>query len=319
MTLTSIGQEITIYGGWFLIITGVIGGLLNVIVFLSLKTFRESTSAFYLIIISFINIGQLLFGLFSRVMIYGFAIDWNSESLFFCKFRLTIFTLCALISYTCLCLAIIDQYLATSFRPHWQQLSNIKSAHYLIFIFTFIWIIHVIPYPIFFEHVISSTTGKIMCIITNQTVTLYRNYYVIFLLISYIPCTITIIFGILAYHNIRRIAYRTVPFVRRELDKQLTIMVFAQVIANLVTNLPNVTAIAVTYATANVKDTLFLERIQFTSTVTNVMFYIYFASSFYIYICVSKRFRRQFIYVIYRVCLKRSPQQLVPINQIVPT
>ncbi|CAF4147352.1 unnamed protein product, partial [Adineta steineri] len=48
MTLTFIGQQITIYGGFFILVAGVLGELFTIIVFLSLKTFRQNTSAFYL-------------------------------------------------------------------------------------------------------------------------------------------------------------------------------------------------------------------------------------------------------------------------------
>lgn len=277
MTLTYFGEQITIYIGFILIIFGVIGGIFNIIIFLSLKTFRQSPSVFYLTIMSFVNLGQLLFGLFSRVMIFGFGIDWNSLSIYFCKIRLTLFLLCALISYTCLCLAIFDQYLSTSIRPYWQQMSHIKNAFRLTLFFTFLWILHLIPYPIYLQHIISSTTGKITCTSINPSMAIYRNYYIGLLLTGYIPDLITIIFGILSYKNIQQIAYRTIPLVRRELDKQLTIMVFAQVIINLITNIPFVTVIAITYATTNIKDPFILEIIQFIYNLTIIIFYIYFS------------------------------------------
>ena len=69
------------------LIAGVIGGFFNIIVFLSLQTFRQSSCAFYLTIMSIVNIGQLFTGLLSRIMISGFDIDWTVTSLFYCKFR----------------------------------------------------------------------------------------------------------------------------------------------------------------------------------------------------------------------------------------
>ncbi|CAF3956034.1 unnamed protein product, partial [Adineta steineri] len=51
-----------IYMGVPFIIGGVIGGLLNIIIFLSLQIYRQSSSAFYLTVVSIINIGQLLTG-----------------------------------------------------------------------------------------------------------------------------------------------------------------------------------------------------------------------------------------------------------------
>ncbi|CAF1187637.1 unnamed protein product [Adineta steineri] len=319
MTLTFIGQQITIYGGFFILVAGILGELFTIIVFLSLKTFRQNTSAFYLSIMSFVNIGQLVFGLFSRIMIYGFTIDWNSMSVAFCKVRLTIFLLCSLISYVCLCLAIIDQYLVTCNRIRWQQWSNIKTAYYLIIIFAFICCLFLVPYPIFLQHVTSPTTGMVTCTVTDQNMSIYRNYFITLFLTGYIPDFITVVFGILAYRNIQQIAYRIVPIVRRELDIQLTTMVFIQVLLNFLTNVPCVTMFAILYATTNINNAAILEILQFISTITILIFYTYFGSSFYIYMCVSERFRRQFVYVMTKIYFRRWRQQLAANNQVVPT
>ncbi|CAF1570859.1 unnamed protein product [Adineta steineri] len=319
MTLTFIGQQITIYGGFFILVAGVLGELFTIIVFLSLKTFRQNTSAFYLSIMSFVNIGQLVFGLFSRIMIYGFAIDWTAMSIAYCKARLTVFLLCSLISYTCLCLAIIDQYLVTCNRIRWQQWSNIKTAYCLVIIFAFIWCIFIVPYPIFFQQVTSLTTGKITCTVTNQNMSIYRMYFVGPFLGGYLPDFITVVFGILAYRNIRQIAYRTVPIVRRELDTQLTTMIFIQVLINFLTNIPCVTVGVILNATTYITNAAVLEILQFINTITLLIFYTYFGSSFYIYMCVSERFRRQFVYVMMKIYFKRWQQQLAVNNQVVPT
>src|SRR5579871_4815605 len=100
-----------IYMGITLIIIGVLGGILNVIVFLSLRIYRQSSSAFYLTVVSIVNIGQLLTGLLSRVLINAVGIDWTETSPAYCKIRNYLFQACAIISPVCLCLATIDQFL----------------------------------------------------------------------------------------------------------------------------------------------------------------------------------------------------------------
>jgi len=82
-SLTFIAQQITIYTDIPIFIAGIIGGCLNIIVFLSLRTFRESSCAFYLTVLSFLNIGQLITGLFTRLMITGFNIDRTQSSIFY--------------------------------------------------------------------------------------------------------------------------------------------------------------------------------------------------------------------------------------------
>ena len=75
LLLNFVSKQITIYFGSSILILGIIGGLLNLLVFLSLKTFRESSCAFYLTIMSAVNVGQLITGLLTRVMDVGFSIE----------------------------------------------------------------------------------------------------------------------------------------------------------------------------------------------------------------------------------------------------
>ena len=220
-----ISQQMVIYIGIFFFIIGVIGGPLVLIVFLSLRTFRQSSCAFYLIIMSFVDTLHLFTGLFTFIMINGFGIDWTDISLFYCKFRPFYVQLCVLMSYTCICLATIDQFLATCSHPRWHQWNNIKLARYILIGAVIIWSLHGIPFILYHNHTESPVTDTMNCVITNIG---FSKYYCIFylpILKSFIPVIIMILFGILAYRNVQNIAYRTVPLVRRELDKQLTVMV----------------------------------------------------------------------------------------------
>jgi len=57
------------------------------IIFLSLRIFRENSCAFYLTVMSLLNIGELITGYLPRINASGFDIDWTQISLFYCKFR----------------------------------------------------------------------------------------------------------------------------------------------------------------------------------------------------------------------------------------
>ena len=262
-------QQIIIYGATPVFITGVLGCLLNTLVFLSLRTFRESSCAFYLTVMSMLNIGQLFLGLFSRITLAFLGIDGTETSLFYCKSRLYFNQICVGASLTCLCLAMIDQYFATCSRPHWQQWCNIKLAHRLILIVIIFWMLHGIPYVIFHDHVVSSTTRRTICTITNSTFAQYRLFMIVLILLGYLPAIITAIFGWMAYRNVQQISYRTIPLVRRELDKQLTVMVLVHVLINIFTLLP--------YATVSVVASY--TNLQVISTITLIVFYITFAVS----------------------------------------
>jgi hypothetical protein len=181
-----------------------------------------------------------------------------------------------LISYACLCLATIDQYFATCTRVRWQQWSNIKIAHRLIILSITVSILLLIPYPIFLDHV-KLASGIISCNMNNIIMAQYRKYFMVLLMSGYIPDLITVVFGILAYRNVQQIDYRTVPLVRRELDKQLTTMVLIQVIINAVTNIPFATIVAVMYATANITNSVVINILQFIYDVALIISFTYFA------------------------------------------
>jgi hypothetical protein len=277
--LTTVSQQVTIYFGITILIAGIIGGILNIIVFLSLKTFRQNSCTFFLTVMSFVNIGQLLTSLLSRIMITGFNTDWIDTSLGFCKFRNYCLQVCGLISYTCMCLVTIDQFLATSLRPRWQQIFNIKRTHFLCILVFIIWLLHGIPTLIWYNLVMSTTTGSVSCIITNAIYQNYFTYYYIFILSGVLPTIITVLFGCLAYRNVRQIPYRTVPLVRRELDKQLTSMVLVQVVFNVFVIVSYIIMLILNYTVNFSNESIDLSVLNLITSIFGIIYYLYFAVS----------------------------------------
>jgi hypothetical protein len=278
-TLSYISQQVVTYMGTFNVIAGSLGGLLNIIVFLSLKTFRQNSCALYLTVMSFVNVGQLLTGELSRVMITVFGIDWTQKSLIYCKFRSYGVNVFTFISFTYLCLATIDQFLATCVHVYWQQWSNIKLARYLCATLIPFWIIYGIPYIIFYDQVTSSTTGKLTCSNTNTIFKSYHTYMNNIILSGGLPTCITVLFGILAYRNVRQIAYRTVPLVRREMDKQLTNMVLVQVLFSFFVVSPYVIGSVLPTTTDINNDPDSAAQFSLAINVAACLNYLYFAVS----------------------------------------
>ncbi|CAF1073737.1 unnamed protein product [Rotaria sp. Silwood1] len=318
-TLIQASQIIAIYAGSSIFIVGIIGGLLNIIVFLSLRTFREKSSAFYLTVMSFVNIGNLMTGLLSRIFISGFQLDWTLVSPFYCKFRWYGLQVFVLTSFTCTCLAAIDQYMSTSVRLQWRQWSNIKTAHELTIIFIIIWLLHGILYLIYFDLVPSSTTGGITCNSANIIFRQYHIYGYITTLACILPLIVTSVFGLLARHNVKNLAHRTIPLVQHYLDKQLTKMVLNQLLYNVIFTLPYTILTILTLFMTNVKDPAITARLDFANVVTILFYYLSFALPFYIYMCASVRFRQQLKYVLLDVHFKRWRRPGIAINQIAPT
>jgi hypothetical protein len=212
-------------------------------------------------------------------MVFGFGIDWLLASSALCKLCQYSLQVCALLSITCLCLATIDQYLATCSHQEWQKWSSIKLAHCLCGISLVIWLIHGIPFLIYFDTIESTTKSKLMCTITNEIFSKYFLYCYTAVLTGYLPIFITILFGLLSYYNVRQLSSRRIPIVRRELDKQLTIMVLVLDIFNIIALMPYPIIIVITAVSNITSDPFIAAQINFFGELTSYFYYLYFAVS----------------------------------------
>ncbi len=214
----------TIYGGFFVIFIGVIGNTFNIIIFTSLKTFRETSAAFYMTVSSTISIFQLVAGLLSRVLITGYNIDPTKTSSFICKARQFTLITTMLIVFTCMCFAAIDQFLSLTNR--YNHLCNVKLAIRLVLVSSIVWCLHGIPTLLFHDLDPPPGTGATSCSFTNNGYSIYYSRFLLPVLLGFLPLLIRIIFGLLAFVNVRRLRNQQVPIVRLERDKQLTKMVW---------------------------------------------------------------------------------------------
>ena len=274
-----LSQKVTIYLGIPILIAGIIGSLINIIVFRSIKIFRQNSCVFYLTIMSIVNIGQLLTGFLFRIMIGGFNIDWTQYSIFYCKFGWYCLYVCALMSITCMCFATIDRFLASCRSPHWRKWSNIRVAHLVTAISLSIWMIYGIPYLIYNDLIRLLPTGQLTCTTTNVSFSQFNIYSSILFFGGFLPIFINSLFGLLAYLNGQRLSGPALPSIRHELEKQLTMIVFVQIIYNFIACIP---FLLVTILIVNImimNDPLMGAKLQFATTVTICLYYLYFSVS----------------------------------------
>jgi hypothetical protein len=262
---------------------GIIGNLLNIIICFTLRTFRENPSGFYLAIMSFANLGNMVNGLISRILISGFGIDWTIVSPFYCKFRWYSIQFFVLTSFTCTGLMAIDQYFATSPRLQWQHWSNVRVAHRLMATFILLWLLHGIPYFIFFNLISSSVTNQVTCSSVNSIYRQYHVYGYLIVLAGVVPLIFTSIFGLLAHINIRNIAHRATPFVQRQLDKQITAMVLNQLLYNTIFTAPYTIVTTLMTVLSTGIDPILSASLNFASVMAILMYYLSFAVSVFIW------------------------------------
>jgi hypothetical protein len=117
--ILAVTQQYTIYVSFIILFGGIIGNTLNIIVFSHLRIFRKNQSAFYLITESIVNCITLSIPFTFRIGINAFNYDPSQTSIVWCKLRQVLGQACALISFTIVCFAAVDQYFSTN---HHSQL-----------------------------------------------------------------------------------------------------------------------------------------------------------------------------------------------------
>ncbi|CAF4071103.1 unnamed protein product [Rotaria magnacalcarata] len=145
----------------------------------------------------------------------------------------------------------------------------------------------------------SPIADALACYITNVA---FRQYHLYGFLLS-------------PRYNIRNLANQTVPLVRRYSVKQLTKIVLNQILSNFIFTSPYSIASILIFSMANVSDPIIIAQLNFTNVLTMLLYYLSFACLFYVYTCASERFRKQVMYALFEVHLKRWRKPRILINQ----
>ena len=292
VALSYVGQQLTIFLGSFLVIIGVIGNTINIVVFSSVRSYRTIPCTFYFLIGSCFDIAYIMINLVSRIVISGVGVDLTRTSVSWCKLRNFFLATISLMSLSCSCLATIDQFLSTSQNASLRHLSSIKWAPRILMIMSIIWCCHGIPYLLFYD--ISAITHT--CISTNFAFAVYFPSIYILTLNCAIPVSIMVVFGYLAYRNIRL----TRALANRHADRQLTRMVLIEaglVAISYIQYGINGTYTVITSGMS--KDQNRLQAEYFASTVANLMCYLYFSVDSFCYSYIREewfRFREVVMY-----------------------
>lgn len=221
-------QQLNTYVGLFIFITGVIGGLLNIIIFTTLKTFRQTSCGFYLTVTSAFNVGQAIFALSTRILDSGFSINLTNTP-WSCKLRTFLAQSCVLLSLTGMSLVTIDQFLSMTNHRHWSRL---KLAHRHIFIACCVWIAHGIAALIYWN------TPSGICVAMGMTYKIYLSHFYLPVLLGCLPIAIMMTFSLLAFFRIRTSTSREINIVRLRRDRQLTAMALLQVSFIVIASIP---------------------------------------------------------------------------------
>jgi hypothetical protein len=128
---------------------GVLGDILNIFIFSTVRTYRQTPSTFYLLCAVIGNLVHLSVAVTTRILSIGFNNDLTRSSIVWCKLRQFIITAYPPLALTCECLATIDQYLVTSRNARLRGLSTLKNAYRIVATSIIIWHLHSIPFLVY--------------------------------------------------------------------------------------------------------------------------------------------------------------------------
>lgn len=211
------------------LIFGLIGNFLNIYIFLSVRSYRRSPSAFYLLISVISNLVHLSCAMTTRILSISFNIDSTQTSIIWCKTRQFLIGTYPPLALTCQSLAAIDQFLITSRNVRVRQWSSMKIAHRMVVCCVGFWHLHSLPF-LFYNRIQMNR-----CVITNQNLLIYWSSIHFFVVLMAIPTLTLATFGYLGYRNMKRLTDNGQMIGS---DRQFITMICLQLILVIVATIP---------------------------------------------------------------------------------
>jgi hypothetical protein len=306
-SLTLISQQFTIYFGIPVFIFGLIGNCLNILMFLSRKLFSSSPCQLYLLTASISSLITIVIPLLLRILI-GLQYDLTKTNLFFCKARQYLGHVSILTSLTCVSWATIDRYLISCREVRFRQMSKMSTARLLCVSTIIFWSLHGLPIVIM-VNIYPAAANQTVCVNRSIVYGYYLNYFIILILYNVLPLAIFVVFGLLTWKNMHRIHQRRIgpqqqrlPANQRQ-ENQLTKMLLLQISSISISTIPYTINTLYNAITNQIqKDSLRTAKENLCATVTNFLFYLNFAISFYIYLSSSKSLRNKFFIKLLSTC-----------------
>jgi hypothetical protein len=235
LKLLQIAPQYWTYAGSITFIAGIIGSVINVLVFTHLKFFRNNQCIFYLTIESISDFFYQFFSISLTILISIYGNDLTDKYLIWCKLKYFLTQSFTLITLTMTCFEAADQFFSTSYRFHLRQTCTLQLLQRFVFIIICVWLLHSLLCS-FFVNIVPSMG----CIEVNQIWIRYVTLFFYPILMGFFPIVIVSTFSLLAFRNVRRIIRRQIPIQRRRLDHQITAMVLLRVVLSVCFGLPYV-------------------------------------------------------------------------------
>ena len=285
-TLTAVQNQLNLYANEVLMVVGNIGNVFIIIIFSQQRT---SACSIYIMSAAVTNFIFLILNAVFQILSFNYS-DGSLGTLVRCKISAYLLNIFGQVAKTFLVFSCIDRYLITSDRASFRALSTIKRTKYLVVLSFIFWSLLALHVPI-------------MRTIVNGRCGASGIYSTIFALIfvGFFPCITLIIFGYLAYRNMRKVKTRVQPHVEnanknfQRQDRTLLAIVFAEVVTYLATAVFYPIVLLETtisqYVVSN-KSAQYSQIEGFTLSVAYILLFSNSAVPFYTYCIASGSFQR---------------------------
>jgi hypothetical protein len=309
--LSTIQNQLILYGSSISAILGNIGNLFIVLIFLRQ---RQNPCTIYIMSAAIVNSLYVTYYLLISVFPMNYR-DGTLSELAACKLIIYTSNVLGQLPRTMIILACVDRFMITHNRATFRAFSTPKRAKWIVFFSVIFCLLFTIHIPIM------TTISNGQCGRFGIYLTIYYAYMI--LVVGIIPPVLMGIFGYLTYRNMRQMHVRVQPIVRnridtnhsiRRLDRDLLIIVISEVLVYVITTtlfpLILLEMLISQYVISN-KSAQHLQIEIFIVNIALVLLTLNDSIPFYIYLISSKSFRRDFKQLITNVCRKLRRQTAI--------
>ena len=274
-------------------ILGIFGCILNILVFLQ-KSLRSNACSVYMLAINIVNLIEIPYALVRVTVNAYLPVEHRFSSDLYCKIFLYFqhYLLNVVRTYTVL--ACIDRYVLCSTNARIRQFSSILLARKLVIIMTVVWLIIPLHISFYYGRILSGQCG---------VSGIYGIFFSIYsAIVTGGHLILMIIFSSLAIYNIRTARMRVQPTglyshhvqELRKKDFQMIKMLTGEVIAYVLTSAMFPIFTIYTVATGNLSKSSTRVAVEgfFAFLVPDFLVMVNPCTTFYVYLCASKTFRR---------------------------
>jgi hypothetical protein len=279
-----------------LIFIGTIGNLLNIFVFIRLKTLRHMSISVFLIGEFTGSLVLLWSSRFPRCILSITGVDPLVGSIVYCKIRWLFGRWGLNMPFTCLCLTSIDRFLSTSRNARYRRLITVQRAYIIVIIFSIAYLAICMPDGIYYS--------GYSCTASTNARAIYKQFITYFNLSITNVLSIVVLgtFSLLTWYNLWLTRHNR----RNQLQQQVNRMMLAEFTMAFITTLPNFIYNIYSQVTQSVeKSQLRLAQETLWSDVSVIISFTMNVGTFYVYMIVSPAYRRN---VRTALCFKRQNQ-----------